>query len=148
MSVIIRLDVNALNALFPEGSESRVELQNSVVAEFARKHLKPSTLKVTSLLETAKTQLVNETLRELGAKISYHSVVLPLSVQKQIKEDTEKAVQTHISKAVATAMSDTATQELVEHLQASIEAKLDKELTAMIQRRVNDVMSQMFGKTS
>ena len=125
-----------------------MELQKSVVAEFARKHLKPSTLKVTSLLETTKTQLVQETLRELGTTMSYNSVVLPLSVQKQIKKDTEKALQAHVSNALATAMSDVATQELVERLQASIEAKLDKELTAMIQRRVNDVMSQMFGKMS
>lgn len=31
----IQLDTNAMNALFPEGSESRVELQKAVIANFA-----------------------------------------------------------------------------------------------------------------
>lgn len=31
----IQLDTNAMNALFPEGSEARVELQAAVIANFA-----------------------------------------------------------------------------------------------------------------
>lgn len=33
----IQLDTHALEALFPEGSEARVELQNAVIANYARK---------------------------------------------------------------------------------------------------------------
>lgn len=33
----VQLDTNAMNALFPEGSEARVQLQNAVIANFAGK---------------------------------------------------------------------------------------------------------------
>ena len=35
----IQLDTGAMNALFPEGSEARVQLQNAVIANFARNNL-------------------------------------------------------------------------------------------------------------
>lgn len=37
MSIQIRLDAGALNALFPEGSQARVDLQACVIAEFTKK---------------------------------------------------------------------------------------------------------------
>lgn len=42
--MMLRIDLRALAALFPEGSPARVELQQAVVAEFVRKHLKDSVL--------------------------------------------------------------------------------------------------------
>ena len=33
----IQLDTKALESLFPEGSEARIELQNAVIANFAKK---------------------------------------------------------------------------------------------------------------
>lgn len=39
MTTQIKLDASAMNALFPEGSEARVNLQNCVVAEFIRKNV-------------------------------------------------------------------------------------------------------------
>ena len=38
--VKLQLNAEALAALFPEGSQARLELQNAVVAEFVRKQLK------------------------------------------------------------------------------------------------------------
>ena len=44
MAVQLRLDAAALAALFPEGSEARVELQRAVVQEFLNRHINPKTL--------------------------------------------------------------------------------------------------------
>ena len=35
----LKLDFKALEALFPEGSEARVRLQQCVIEEFTRKHI-------------------------------------------------------------------------------------------------------------
>jgi hypothetical protein len=82
---IIKLDAKAIEVLFPEGSEQRVELQNCVVAEFAKRafaarssittegieHLVSISLKnyeesLTTTLAEATRKIQNQILKDIG----------------------------------------------------------------------------------
>lgn len=64
----LQIDTNAMLALFPEGSEARVELQNAVIANFARKMQD-------KYIDSGVQQVVRETInfvgteQQIGAKI-------------------------------------------------------------------------------
>lgn len=42
--ILLRLNSEAIASLFPDGTQARVDLQSAVIAEFARKHIKPMTI--------------------------------------------------------------------------------------------------------
>ena len=58
MSIQLKLDTNAVESLFPEGSEVRVQLQNAVIAEMTKR-----------LYDKAMKEAVNEALSGLRAVI-------------------------------------------------------------------------------
>ena len=58
MSIQLKLDTNAVESLFPEGSEVRVQLQNAVIAEMTKR-----------LYDKAMKEALNEALSGLRAVI-------------------------------------------------------------------------------
>lgn len=64
----IQLDTKALEALFPEGSEARVELQNAVIANFAKKMQERH-------LEGTTRQQIQEAVRDAGVSMDSYSIV-------------------------------------------------------------------------
>lgn len=67
MTVQIKLDTNALVTLFPEGSEARLELQQAVLQEAARRMLKGLTeQELISLIRPVVERTVAEVKEEWG----------------------------------------------------------------------------------
>ncbi|QBX32629.1 hypothetical protein Asfd1_3 [Aeromonas phage Asfd_1] len=64
----IQLDTKALEALFPEGSEARVELQNAVIANFAKKMQEKH-------LEDVTRQQIHKAVRDAGVSMDSYSIV-------------------------------------------------------------------------
>ncbi|UYD57602.1 hypothetical protein OFDDKENP_00226 [Aeromonas phage B614] len=64
----IQLDTKALEALFPEGSDARVELQNAVIANFAKK------MQEKHLSEVTKNQ-IHTAVRDAGVNMDSYSIV-------------------------------------------------------------------------
>lgn len=73
MSMSIKLDAAALAALFPEGTEARVELQRAVLAEFCRQHIKASWIKenIEDELRQLRTRIRAEVLETIQVKNSW-----------------------------------------------------------------------------
>lgn len=63
----IQLDTKALEALFPEGSEARVELQNAVIANFAKK------MQERHLGEEVR-QEISKAVRDAGVSLDSYSI--------------------------------------------------------------------------
>lgn len=74
MSVDIKLDTNALKALFPEGTEARVNLQSAVIQNYAKPILKGCTDRITQ-----------EVLSEL--RLSLETGKLRKEILEQAKEE-------------------------------------------------------------
>lgn len=74
MTVDIKLDSNALQALFPEGTEARVRLQSAVIQNYAQANLKGCTKQV-------KEEVMSEMRRMLGTKELHNAVV------EQVREE-------------------------------------------------------------
>ena len=64
----IQLDTKALESLFPEGSEARVELQNAVIANFAKKMQEKH-------LEDVTRNQIHTAVREAGVSMDSYSIV-------------------------------------------------------------------------
>ncbi|APU02496.1 hypothetical protein [Aeromonas phage SW69-9] len=64
----IQLDTKALEALFPEGSEARVELQNAVIANFAKKMQEKH-------LEGVTREQIQKAVRDAGVSMDSYSIV-------------------------------------------------------------------------
>lgn len=75
----LQIDTNAMLALFPEGSEARVELQNAVIANFARKMQD-------KYIDSSVQQVVRETINFVGTE---------KQIGQKIREELDKEFTTH-----------------------------------------------------
>mgnify|MGYP003542794378 CR=1 FL=1 len=67
MSIQLKLDTNALMTLFPEGSEARLELQQAVLNEAAKRSLKGITQQeLVKAISPAVTKIKKELISEYG----------------------------------------------------------------------------------
>ena len=128
MTNVLRLDAGAIAALFPEGSEMKLELQNAVIAEFAKKNFYsrasiPDGVEamVTKLasdqkgiidgkLKTAIDAVIESALRGAGYLASVNSwrseVKLLPDFEKQVKALTTQAVSNSIENIINTRVAE------------------------------------------
>lgn len=69
--MVLKLNTQTLNALFPEGTEARVQLQQAVVAEFAKKTARNS-------LDDAATTYLNALSKQVANKDALEGLVKSL----------------------------------------------------------------------
>lgn len=75
----LQIDTNAMLALFPEGSEARVQLQNAVIANFARKMQD-------KYIDSNVQTVVRETVNFVGTE---------KQIGQKIREELDKEFTTH-----------------------------------------------------
>lgn len=68
MSVELKLDRSALEALFPEGTEARVKLQQAVIQNFAQSYIKGSKDTVLNSLQPQLVEMKKQISNELMAQ--------------------------------------------------------------------------------
>ena len=106
MSIVIKLDTPAMNALFPEGSTARVELQSAVLAEIIKKSLKPAWVgdQVTNQIKAAQTAAVNQVLREMNILVGYSTLSISDALRLKFKEEAREAVAKEVAPLVREAV--------------------------------------------
>jgi hypothetical protein len=104
MTTII-LNAESVNALFPEGTEARVALQNTVLKQLVAQYIKdPAALTATTKhITTAVTQAQNEALAAMGIRAkNYSGYEITAAAKAMISEATEKSVSALIHTTVQT----------------------------------------------
>lgn len=139
MTVEIKLDTNAMNALFPEGTEARVNLQKAVIANFAKTNLKPSQVvqkEVMAEIDKEAKKITEEVLRELQVKGPIRGwtdtwILKPefeANIRKVIKEKIDQMIHSAVCAAeenVARIVKSRIDDEVVRQIRIGVSAKMD-----------------------
>lgn len=144
MSIQLKLDAAALEALFPPGSEVRVELQNAVIAEFLRKNIKPSLMGGPTMAAVAKARetVTQELLKEHGViKGTWGEYKLTPEAVNALRVEVKAAVSSiHDSVTSATAaLGGTMKHDIQAALNRMVNAEIRDAVKARVQAVVNNL---------
>lgn len=152
MSITIKLDTPAMNALFPEGSTARVELQSAVLAEIVSRNLKPAWVgeAVTSQIKAAQSLAVTQVLREMGFITSSYNTNLsiPDALRLKFKEEARAAVAAEIAPLIREAVNERSADIAAGarfDITRMVEAKLNDEINAQVKTKVLAALSSALG---
>jgi hypothetical protein len=116
MSTVIRLDRNAIDALFPDGSEARVELQRAVLSTVIKQsmHVK-SPAQIEAMIEKELTVIHADTRKlvaESSASVakewfqsSWGNHFLTSDRKQCIRKAVEDSMAEHVSESIKSAVS-------------------------------------------
>jgi hypothetical protein len=128
----IKLDIHALNALFPEGTEARLKLQQCVLEEFSKRHIKAleSTIRnqATAIHNSASLK-VEEMFKESGWTKVYGNWKMPQSLLEELANTAKNLVTTESTTQMREAAHNAATDVL---------ARMDSTVQARIERLVDE----------
>ena len=133
--VTIVLNKDAMNALFPEGTEARLVLSSAAVKAMAEQHIKPAHVgkEVMEIITDAHSRAVTEALRSAGISTYGRHASVSGEIQKQIKvvvrEEIDKTIDAAVKEAVGPAV-------------ANISARLEEMITRRTQTEVNTIVSK------
>lgn len=142
MTTII-LNPEAVNALFPEGSEARVELQRSVLSQLAKQYIKQPdlTAEISKHIEAARKGVVEEALKALGI-VKGHGwnagYRLEEQVASQIRTEARSAVSTEVFAGVKLFMEETSMNERINRV---VEERVNIQVKAAVAKAITDSLS-------
>jgi uncharacterized membrane protein YheB (UPF0754 family) len=157
MALQLKLDAAAIAALFPEGSEQRVELQSAVIAEFVRKHIKTAALgpDITAQIERARkdaldavsrarTDATDRALAEYGAKKSgWGNVTIEGEAKTAIataaRNEFDKLVREQLAESISKKL-DSMQSDINRISELRIAQLVEKEIAAAVKAKVDSVM--------
>lgn len=143
----LQLNADAIAALFPEGSQARVELQNAVVAEFVRKHIKIAALGsgIQLQIEKAKKEAIEVALGEFGLKKdTWGAMKLTGAAQGSIADATRAAVRQEVTDQIAVAVN-LAKGTVTHDAQAAVNRLVNGEIATAVKARVQEVAKGVLG---
>jgi len=152
MALQLRLDATALAALFPEGSEARVELQRAVTDEFIRKHLNSKLVadEVVGLLNRAKQEAITEATRKLCDSHGWaYNNVLSDTFKARIREEAQHFVYDEtrkIVKAECERFSNNIEQTIIDRMETLIDTTARAHVSTKLKERLNSALD-MLGKS-
>lgn len=124
MSIQLKLDATAVAALFPEGSEVRLELQQAVINETVRKLVDRELSTTRRLVEEQCKKVVKEALdKENVTSKVWTGVRLSDEYETKLKNATADAVRTAFSVSVTQTL-----QPLLDNLHTRIKVRMEGEL--------------------
>lgn len=158
--LLLRLNSQALNDLFPEGSQARVNLQQAVVAEFVSKNIKPknfgediqqqiesATEDVKKTINGAKVSVTNAMLKELGVvKGGWGEIVLNDEIKQKINDAVKQTIDMQVQSAINAHIADKVSKlsGAIEHnVQAAVGRMVNKEIGDAVKARVSNVLEQI-----
>lgn len=141
----IVLGHEAINALFPEGSEARIELQRHVMQCFVQQHLKASavTKEVRDLVDVAKRDAVKEAARELGIGSSWGSVTLSDDFKRKLRDlarDAHSEAAREAMREAANQAAESMRKDLEYMIRSRLEQTVQKELMAKVGEKLQAAM--------
>ena len=133
----IVLNKEALNALFPEGSESRVQLATSAIKAMAESTIKPTHISeaVLKLIDAAKNAAVTDVLKAHGVTHHYSGA------RHHFSDDFKRSLRVELTAQLAGMMkteAQAAIKEAMEGIPIAIANTLHTLLNAEINRQVGD----------
>ncbi|MCY1204642.1 hypothetical protein D9M72_161740 [compost metagenome] len=146
-AIKLQLNLEALNALFPEGSEARLDLQRNVVANMLeRLALKDVKLLMDGAEQQAK-KAVTETLSAMGVGVRWpasgYGVVIDDRVKGAIKGQVLEQVQELIREEIRVAQAG-ASKDIEERAQYAVDSVIQNKtrhgLRDMIKDQLRDVL--------
>jgi hypothetical protein len=132
MSVNIQLDTNAVNTLFPEGTEARVKLQQAVLSNVINAHIK--TAGANFLLQEVNLvlrPLVQELTREYFDRLNYDKPTE--SLKQKMTEILRKHIDTELNlvameqRGVLHERVEEITKKMMERVDVELEARVTTE---------------------
>lgn len=128
MSIQLKLDSAAMAALFPEGSEIRLELQQAVINETVRKLVDRELSGTRAYIDTQCKKIVSEALAKEGLTSKlWTGVRLSDDYTKKLESLTTEAARTAFHKYVSEAMVP-----MIGDLDNRIKSRMDAEMTAKL----------------
>lgn len=146
MTIQLKLNTEAVALLFPEGSTARVDLQNAVVAEFLRKHIKPQILAdgLKSQIDTKVAEARKDALRQLGVLNGWGGVDLSSEMTRKVREAVAVQVNAAMEKAIEEyASSPEAQRRFQERLDRVIEHRFTKALDTLVDARLKEIKDKL-----
>jgi hypothetical protein len=125
MSIQLKLDAPALAALFPEGSEIHLELQQAVINETVRKLVDHELTKTRAYIGEQCSKTVKDALDKEGltSKV-WTGIKLSDDYEKKLQVLTTEAVRTAFYKYMSEAMAP-----MIADLDKRIKDRMDSEMT-------------------
>lgn len=141
MSIQLRLDAPALAALFPEGSQARLDLQQAVVAEFVGRHLKPRMVaaEVMSVIEKARRDAVQEILSELHVTSAW-TPKLSEKFLATLREEARAAVTVKMGEMIIDAVEEKASY-VAHNANAAVTRISDKVMRDMLSEKLKGLLA-------
>ena len=128
MSIQLKLDAPAIAALFPEGSEIRLELQQAVINETVRKVVDRELSATRRYIGECCKKIVEDALAKEGLTSKVWSgVALTKEYEDRLKVLTTEAARTAFHKYVSEAMAP-----MIADLDKRIKDRMDAEMTAKL----------------
>lgn len=134
MSTMIRLDKSALEALFPEGSQARLDLTRAVTAQMVRLVVEKDTTTVRNILLDQGQRIAIEALKDMGIQEPnyFGAVQISESAKQAIREEAVRQANAELNltvrEAIVKRLDELDSQDLQERAHKIIEAAMEREL--------------------
>lgn len=147
-TIEIKLDVAALNALFPEGSEARLNLQNGVMANFAYKQFKMKADEdVKEIIDQASKRVREEAEKQLSDMFRFQWGIATLldsarpKVAEAVRNEVNSMMHTETYKHMDTIkkMMDDAAARIPNLVQKLAVEEIEKKIRAEIQDKLKAI---------
>ncbi|HBO9199663.1 hypothetical protein [Pseudomonas aeruginosa] len=145
--IILRLNASAMNALFPEGTQARVDLQNAVLTEAATKHVKGQLdAETRKYLEALVTTIANKVdagkmIGEAFARKNHWDSTLSVNPTSPMAAAIAEKVRDEFAKG----LEDIIEREVAARLPAAIEG-IDARVQQLVDMKVNSITREMMRK--
>ena len=117
--VIIRLNIDAMNALFPEGTEARVDLQAAVLREAAGRHVKGQ-------LTDEMRRIIDKRVKEISSEFDVDAEIRKSFTKTgRWADDLTAKPGTPISKAIQSAARMQVEDHIASLISASVKRAVD-----------------------
>lgn len=130
MSVQLKLDAQAMTALFPEGSEIRLALQQAVINEVARNIVDRNITNLRSQIDATCMAHFERVLADQGIKRHYSGWQISPEIKATINDAAKLSFSSEVSKAID-AVAQPALDEIRRKLDAQLETGLRARLDAL-----------------
>jgi hypothetical protein len=141
MSITLKLDRAALEALFPEGSKARIELVNAAKAEFLRGTVKAAWVAVEQdTKQFLEESYKNEFRKELEALTRWSP-----KKGRTLSSEVESLIQREVAANIAVGVGDTvreAVAKAVAHLLPTLDKRVHDSIDLQIRQHVADQVRQ------
>jgi len=135
----LKLDTQAMDKLFPEGTTARVNLQSSIIASLAGRFLKPGA-ELQKVLNEHKKTILNESLADYGMKSSTWGGGYELTgmAKSRLKDECSVVVRDMISAQIKEAIT-----EQIGSIDSIVERRVTYEIDQMVKDRVTKRLKEI-----